>query len=207
MSMRSLLDTILLLIILGLLLDRDWQNPSWFDVGGDITGFAPKMSQQITSFAPDPMFVPENGSEFFTDAVQSRWLSIVPRGLGYVQINNTRSYNNLPTPLELYPDSTFTTSVTHQLHCLHSIVGIVAAYTSNELDKLPDAGAWHISHCFDYLRQSIMCCGDVALEGQQTTFPPGFAGSDGWDAKHVCRDYNQVLAHLEENRVDDERWI
>lgn len=41
-----------------------------------------------------------------------------------------------------------------------------------------------MNHCFDYLRQSIMCCGDVALEGEQTTFPPGFDGSDGWDAVH-----------------------
>jgi hypothetical protein len=130
-----------------------------------------------------------------------------PEGLGYVQINNTQDYNNLPTPLEFYPDSTFTTSVTHQLHCLHAIVEVMAAYTSNQLDKLPEEGPWHLSHCFDYLRQSIMCCGDVALEGQQTTFPPGFKGSDGWDAKHLCRDYDQVLAHLERNRVDDERWI
>lgn len=100
MSLRSLVDTILLLVILGLLLDREWQKPSWFEVGGDITGFAPKstylpkigtcltigcliaddfaVSQQIKSFSPDPTFVPENGSEFFTDAVKSRWLSIVP---------------------------------------------------------------------------------------------------------------------------------
>jgi hypothetical protein len=185
------------------------------------------VSQQIKSFAPDPMFVPENVSEFFTEAVQARWLSIVPStasspnfdtfrtgpdksdvgGLGYVQINNTQGYNNLPTPLVSYPDSTFTTAVTHQLHCLHAIVEVVAAYTSNDLDRLPEEGAWHLGHCFDYLRQSIMCSGDMALEGQHTTFPSGFQGSDGWDAKHVCRDYNQVLAHLEENRVDDEKWI
>jgi F0F1-type ATP synthase assembly protein I len=42
MSLRSLVDTILLFVILGLLLDREWQKPSWFEVGGDITGFAPK---------------------------------------------------------------------------------------------------------------------------------------------------------------------
>jgi hypothetical protein len=72
---------------------------------------------------------------------------------------------------------------------------------------MPQDGPWHISHCFEYLRQSIMCCADVALEGQQTTFPPGFTGSDGWDAKHVCKDYNQVLAHLEKNRANDEVWI
>ncbi len=41
-SIRSLLDTVLLLVILGLVLDRGSQKQSWFDVGGDITGFAPK---------------------------------------------------------------------------------------------------------------------------------------------------------------------
>ncbi|KXX74465.1 hypothetical protein MMYC01_204469 [Madurella mycetomatis] len=206
-SIRSLLDTILLLVILGLVMDRQWRKSPSFEMGGDITGFAPPISQQIKTFVPDPMFIPENGSEFFTESVRSRWLSIVPRGLGYVQINDTTGYNNLPNPLRFYPESTFTTSATHQLHCLHSIVEVVAAYTSGQLDKLPTEGAWHLSHCFEYLRQSIMCCGDVALEGQHTTFPPNSTGSDGWDAKHVCRDYGQVLEYLERNRVNDERWI
>ncbi|KAK4161225.1 hypothetical protein QBC43DRAFT_357998 [Cladorrhinum sp. PSN259] len=232
MSARSVLDTILLLIILGLLIERRWlygtdgtgdndlnnsaggkstarPGVSTLDIGGDITGFAPQISQQITMFKPDPMFVPENGSEFFSEEVRKKWLSIVPRGLGYLQINDTnlKQYNNLPTPLREYPDSTFTTSMTHQLHCLHSIVGVVAAYTSNRHDMLPSEGAWHLAHCFDYLRQSIMCAGDLALEGQQTTFPPDFKGSDGWDAKHVCKDYSQVLVHLDGNRADDELWI
>ncbi|GAB1312805.1 Oxidase ustYa [Madurella fahalii] len=206
-SIRSLLDTVLLLVILGLVMDRQWQKSPSFEIGGDITGFAPTIPQQIKTFVPDPMFIPEQGSEFFTEAVRSSWLSIVPRGLGYVRINNTKEYNNLPNRLQFYPESTFTTSVTHQLHCLHSMVEVVAAYTSNQLDKLPAEGAWHLSHCFEYLRQSIMCCGDVALEGQHTTFPPNVTGSDGWDAKHVCRDYGQVLEHLERNRADDERWI
>lgn len=63
-------------------------------------------------------------------------------------------------------------------------------------------------HCFDYLRQSIMCCGDTALEGQHTIlYPEEMIGSDGWDAKHVCKDYTQVLRFLEDNRADDRIWI
>jgi hypothetical protein len=52
-----------------------------------------------------------------------------------------------------------------------------------------------------------MCCGDVALEGTQTTFPEGTDGSDGWDAKHVCRDYNQVYTYLTRKRADNREWI
>lgn len=60
---------------------------------------------------------------------------------------------------------------------------------------------------FRYLRLSIMCCGDMALEGAQTSFPEGFPGSDGWDAKHVCRDYGEINAHLDEHRATDRKWI
>jgi hypothetical protein len=83
----------------------------------------------------------------------------------------------------------------------------VAAYQSNQTDKLEHKQPWHINHCLDYLRQSIMCCGDMALEGQHTTFPANFVGTDGWDATHVCKDYTQVLEHLERHRADNEVWI
>ncbi|KAK0714540.1 hypothetical protein B0H67DRAFT_644390 [Lasiosphaeris hirsuta] len=206
-SLWWVLDTVLLLVILGLLLERRGRDGGRWEFAGDLSGFAPRFSQQVTSFVPDPGFVPENGSEFFTREVREKWLSIVPKGLGYVQINDTSGYDNLPRPLLFYPNSTFTTSMTHQIHCLHNIVSVVAALTSNQPDMMPVEGAWHLSHCFDYLRQSIMCCGDVALEGQQTTFPEGWKGSDGWDAKHVCKDYGQVISYLEDNSADEDVWI
>jgi hypothetical protein len=52
-----------------------------------------------------------------------------------------------------------------------------------------------------------MCSGDVAVEGKATTFPEGFVGSDGWDAKHVCKSYDEVLGYLAENRANDAIWI
>lgn len=57
-----------------------------------------------------------------------------------------------------------------------------------------------------------MCAGDVALEGAATTFPPedngeDRGGSDGWDAKHVCKDYSQVYAYLEKETINHWKWI
>jgi hypothetical protein len=66
---------------------------------------------------------------------------------------------------------------------------------------------WHLQHCFEYLRLSIICCGDVALEGAETTFPQGFDGSDGWDSKHVCKAYGEMYDYLDENRANDRLWI
>jgi hypothetical protein len=42
MSIRSILDTILLLVILGLVLDRRGEEQRSFELNGDITGFAPR---------------------------------------------------------------------------------------------------------------------------------------------------------------------
>lgn len=39
------------------------------------------VAQQIVTFKPDPGFVPENASEFFTDEVHQKWLDLVPRKL------------------------------------------------------------------------------------------------------------------------------
>lgn len=90
MSIRSLLDTVMLVVILVLVAERRWPEYSILpgkqnnegakgEIGGDITGFAPYFSQQITTFQPDPLFVPDNSSDFFTEAVRKKWLGIVPR--------------------------------------------------------------------------------------------------------------------------------
>jgi len=137
---------------------------------------------------------------------------MVPAGLGYLQVNDTSKYNNLPTPLFNHKyvsknQTVFTTSMTHQMHCLHAAVHVYYCHIAKPPRRAPDDMIWHLRHCFDYMRQSIMCSADVALEGAQTTFPDGIDGSDGWDAKHVCKDYSQVFNYLEKNRADDDEWI
>ena len=115
--------------------------------------------------------------------------------------------------------------MTHQLHCLVRLPApspfapafqltegleqhhIVDSYTRLALGRSEAHNSWHVQHCFDYLRQGIMCCGDVALEGAETTFPEGGGGSDGWDARHVCRDYDAVYDYLEGHRAVDHAWI
>lgn len=207
-SLQGLLNTLLLFVILGLLVDRRWhkQRHGHFEGNGDITGFAPRFAQQIQTFVPDMAFVPENGSEFFTEEVKKKWLGMVPKGLGYVQVDDPSDYDNLPHPLKGYSNTVFTTSMTHQLHCLYNIAEVYSGLISDP-SKVPSQIQGHIPHCFEYLRQSIMCCADTALEGQHTTFPKAVQGSDGWDAKHVCKDYDAVYKHLERKRADNRVWI
>lgn len=57
----------------------------------------------------------------------------------------------------------------------------------------------HIDHCFRYLRQSILCCGDVALEGQDpnSTRP----ATDGSGAIHMCKDIDEIKSWAEDRRL------
>jgi hypothetical protein len=90
---KWLLDTGLLLVIVGLLLDRRWNHhpkSHAFELGGDISGFAPHFSQQIVQFAPDPIFAPENAEEFWSNETQHAWLDIVP-GASYPLFTHLRA--------------------------------------------------------------------------------------------------------------------
>lgn len=52
-------------------------------------------------------------------------------------------------------------------------------------------GVSHITHCFDYLRQSIMCAGDTTLEGR-TYDSDGAEIPIGWGSYHECKDWEQI---------------
>lgn len=95
MMLQGLLNTILLLLVLVLLLDRrrgqqqEQQRYGQFEGNGDITGFIPPVSQQITTFVPDMGFNPENSSDFFTQSVKEKWLSIVPSMYAHMWLDHT----------------------------------------------------------------------------------------------------------------------
>ena len=67
---------------------------------------------------------------------------------------------------------------------------------------------WLMRHCFDYLRQSLMCCGDSTLEGHHTTYPdPDLPSTDGWGASHVCKNYDELMGWMEDHRLHDSKTL
>ncbi|KAH6718010.1 hypothetical protein BKA61DRAFT_641769 [Leptodontidium sp. MPI-SDFR-AT-0119] len=206
---RWFLDIGLLLVVIALLLRNQSQNAipktSEHEVGGDMTGVGPHFGTQITTFHINQTFAPYNTTEFFREEVLVAWNELMPHGIGFQWVNDTHRYHDLPHPI-IWPNKTvFTTSMTHQLHCLFAIVETYSGLTANI--TLPEDHHWHMIHCFDYMRQAIMCSADMALEGLETTFPDHNGGSDGWDSKHVCKDYSQVINYLESVRAYDDQQI
>ncbi|OAA52901.1 hypothetical protein ISF_09179 [Cordyceps fumosorosea ARSEF 2679] len=114
------------------------------------------------------------------------WESVVPVGQGTVRFPS-ESHN------------LYTLSVVHQLHCLWSIHGSYYSKANDESDA--GHGAAHMRHCFDYLRQGLMCASDTSLE----PVDPDLGGVTGWGSERVCRDYRQVVAWAEDHRVSNLR--
>jgi len=65
-------------------------------------------------------------------------------------------------------------------------------------DRLSEA---HLYHCFDYLRQAIMCSGDTTLEKVVDFSGLKLPMTDGWGSQHECRDYDAIYAFAAEHRI------
>lgn len=58
----------------------------------------------------------------------------------------------------------------------------------------------HLRHCFDYLRQSLICAADTNLE--PVNFELG--GVTGWQFNRTCRDFEGIKKWAEVNRKWDD---
>lgn len=169
---------------------------------GDVNGIAPRFAQRIVTFQPAKEATASVGHPDQKDATDAFWRTFAPDGFGLVTLPDYKPerYPDLAPPtIEPGGYNLVDTSMAHQLHCLRSIMEAYNDLAANKTGMHMGRRAakhhdhsWHLGHCFDYIRQGIMCCGDTALEGAATTFPEGLKGSDGWNAKHVCKDYGQV---------------
>lgn len=99
-------------------------------------------------------------------------------------------------------------SVFHELHCLNSLrvayYGALAADPQDEAsrehggDRNDHDDPHHVRHCFDYLRQSLMCAVDTNLEPVDMTL----GGSTGWGTTKTCRDFGAVKNWAERFRAE-----
>ncbi|KAI8627284.1 hypothetical protein F5Y19DRAFT_477498 [Xylariaceae sp. FL1651] len=145
----------------------------------------PDFPYLIRTFSYNRTFGADPAQNKFTE---DAWDSLVPLGQGTVKLSNGTS-------------QVYTLSIMHQLHCLWSIhesfyTALHAHPEDVDMQDFP-----HIRHCFDYVRQSIMCSADVTLEPVDLAL----GGVTGWDGKHICRDFGSVTAWAEDHRTNNLR--
>lgn len=119
---------------------------------------------------------PLNGSEG-----DSQWSALVP-GDGIVHVGPDR------TP--------FMPSLFHQLRCLDIIR---RAYIGSGEEDLTAVSR----HCLNYLRQMVLCRGDLRLEPVVDPFSKHAVQPWG---KHTCDDWTAVYSAYEKNEEEYSRW-
>ncbi|ETS86198.1 hypothetical protein PFICI_00026 [Pestalotiopsis fici W106-1] len=141
--------------------------------------------KKFWDWEPDRSFVhPEMfGNPDLRDRIMKDWLSrLVPLpSRGFIDIPNPE-HHDLPPPRRFEPgENKYMITVFHQLHCLsHLIRAFSAARLGDDTFPFDDN---HLAHCFDYIRQGLLCAADSTLEGNNTM-------TDG--AHHVCNNFNAL---------------
>jgi hypothetical protein len=150
----------------------------------------PRLPRKIYTFHDNPRYLKEEMwfNETVTLKTLHNWIELSAKARGFVVIQNAEKYD-LPNPYTVAVNRDedgpgYMMSVFHQLHCLsylaeHYQQGYAGVNLTGEV-------AHHSSHCFNYLRQGIMCAGDTTLEGETEAGP-------GEGSEHECVDYDALL--------------
>ncbi|KAK4124114.1 hypothetical protein N657DRAFT_644309 [Parathielavia appendiculata] len=150
----------------------------------------PRFPHKIYTFRDNPKYLREDMwfNESLTLRTLHNWIELSSDSRGYVVVPD-RSRYDLPEPYEVPIDrhhdgEGYMMTVFHQLHCLSYLAEhFQRGYGRHELT---DEVAHHSSHCFNYLRQGIMCSADTTLEGKTEAGP-------GEGSEHECVDYEALL--------------
>jgi hypothetical protein len=130
-------------------------------------------------------------------------------GQGMVKVPDFKEYPYLAKPAHLlHNELAYNTAWVHQLHCVYWVMSeyhrvLHHGPNGEEYFIDPTHNSYHTSHCFNYIRQAILCGLDTTLEGGGE----GVGVADGSGQSHVCRNREQSIEWLETNRFADFRAI
>ncbi|GAB0136510.1 hypothetical protein EsDP_00004810 [Epichloe bromicola] len=136
----------------------------------------------------------------------------------------------LPEAIELYNDpgyGAYGLGVYHQMHCLNRIRKSFYPERYYPGESQHEV-LHHTNHCFDVLRQTVLCHGDISVVywwNQNYTFvdqlgnrryteeylrlSPEQRATNSfvkWDSKLQCRDMDAINAWAKANQVDDDKY-
>ena len=124
--------------------------------------------------SPEVLLIPEDTVHYQASSIEadSEWAALFPPGGGFMRLGP----EGRPFVLTLY----------HQLHCLDRIRHAIGEKHSTQ----------HVHHCFNYLRQLVLCEADATLE---PTAPGGDSRSAYPTGERTCTDWEHVYEIAEKN--------
>ncbi|QDS70583.1 hypothetical protein FKW77_000015 [Venturia effusa] len=176
---------------------------------GDVNKLVPEFPTEKVVFMNDSRYSNENmfKNEHEFNTILSTWEKDMPLGRGFVTVHNASSYALLQRPWHLSSSpglDGYSIAYLHQYHCLYMIMRSHGQYRFGRPSQDADMER-HVTHCFDYLRQSMFCAGDAALEGKSAT--PGLEMTDGWGDTHVCKNQKALMGWVVANRFSNKTGI
>ncbi|KAL6874777.1 hypothetical protein J3F83DRAFT_728656 [Trichoderma novae-zelandiae] len=174
------------------------------ETGGDINGLYKTLSHTYTFLKPEEdKFIPNMTSNDNRMEIRRNWDMLMPLGSGSVIIPDYKDHPLLGNPITDDPIRSgplFEASWTHALHCLYYSVDSYHQLIVNGPSE--DDNPRHAAHCFEYLRNSILCSLDMTLEGSMSTPDDKDRGQP-----HVCRNREEAISWIEARRMDDAQDI
>ncbi|MCJ1358910.1 MAG: hypothetical protein MMC33_008910 [Icmadophila ericetorum] len=143
------------------------------------------------------------------------WAGLIPNS-GLVMIKYPEKYGLQTGIHTMEPNAAvYGVAITHQYHCLkmmrESFSGLstgdpeyVEMLTAPE-DPLqrPPLMLDHVYHCYDYLRQSILCQADLTLEWASYV---NTSHIDGYGPPHQCRNWDDVYKWMVDSLPPDPKY-
>ncbi|KAI1081558.1 hypothetical protein F5B20DRAFT_579420 [Whalleya microplaca] len=199
----ALISTLISIVATVIVLDILLISPSTSNIGPYLlpSSSIPPLGNVVRTFEGQSIYYSQ---DFNTS--REAWMSLFPPGMGYVSMDRIKNVGDIP---RLFQDMTtdgsgrFCVAAFHQLHCLFLIYEDFHRAMSGELSHTDTQSlqSSHSLHCFDYLRESLMCTADNNLE----PFLPGTKGNgvDGFGSAHQCRDFQELFRWSEKFRYTD----
>ncbi|KOS22272.1 hypothetical protein ESCO_001436 [Escovopsis weberi] len=130
--------------------------------------------------------------------------------MGYISMNKVAENGDIPQVIQVMStdgSGRFCVAAFHQLHCLYLIwEDYRRAMSAGDAKSSSSTEGEHSAHCFDYLRESIICAADNSLEPFRSPFDGGGTqgnGVDGFGTVHQCRDFRLLYDWSEKFRYSD----
>ncbi|KAI0129733.1 hypothetical protein BJ170DRAFT_617386 [Xylariales sp. AK1849] len=196
LCLRVPLDIALLVCVLALVF-RHGQTTG--DRTSNLTTM-PSFATRDILFKSEPAFV---NAETFANQSSLQdtlrfWTRMSTGGRGVI-IVATADRNGLPQPyvvplpererirLGKEKEEVYMVSMFHQLHCLSTLM---RSYGLMVIEGSPPADIDHDAHCFDFIRQALLCASDLTVEGSSEY-------GEGWGAIHKCKDVDAIKSWAE----------
>ncbi|KAK1984744.1 hypothetical protein LZ30DRAFT_820832 [Colletotrichum cereale] len=162
----------------------------------DIIGFFPPISHKVQYFEVEHKYVSNHSSPESLQEVKKLWEKLMPAGEGFLYVSDEEAAKY-----------DFPTLIHYNVPPEHGVAGMPlrgnAYLIMAEYDRLyqglsPGDDFTHVDHCIDWIRQSLMCAGDVALSANM-----GPLVGSHYQFPHVCKNWDEVYDFMDRRHVDN----